>query len=295
MVSGASQLAIGWGIRPMVVGLTIVAFGTSAPEMAVSLSAGLSGQGDIAIGNVVGSNISNIGLVLGLAALIRPLSVQLRLIRFEVPFLIAVSALLYAFAFMGVIPRWCGLLLFMGLIAYLVLLYRWSLSEGGGLDENKIQTGGNASKPFVQWVKVIVGITLLAGGGHLLVDGAVGLARWAGISELVIGLTIVAVGTSLPEMVTSLVAVWRGHGDLAIGNIIGSNLFNILGVLGVTALVSPIAIQGALTVRDFPVMMGLTLLLFPLFRSRYVLKSWEGFLLLAIYIVYTSGLVLGWF
>jgi len=290
MVSGASRLAMGWGVRPMVVGLTIVSFGTSAPEMAVSLSAGLSGQGDIAIGNVVGSNIGNIGLVLGLAALLRPLSLHLRLIRFEIPFLIGISAFLYALAFMGEIPRWGGWLLFSGLVTYLILLYRWSLSDP---PSDELRQQADASKAYLLIVKVIVGIVLLAGGGHLLVEGAVGLARWAGVSELVIGLTIVAVGTSLPEMVTTLLAVWRGQGEMAIGNIIGSNIFNILGVLGLTAAVYPVAVQRALLVRDFPVMIVLTLLLFPLLRSGFVLGPGKGALFLTIYLGYLALLALG--
>ncbi|MBN4054511.1 calcium/sodium antiporter [Nitrospira defluvii] len=289
-VSGAAELATRWGIRPMVVGLTVVALGTSAPEFAASLSASLSGRGDIAIGNVIGSNISNIGLALGLASLIRPLKVQPRLVRFEVPLLIVVSAIVYLFAFMGKIPRGFGLVLFSGLIVYIIMLYRWSLKDRPEIEAEFVPKADDRKSPFINVMKVVVGLSFLAGGGYLLVEGAVGLARWAGVSELVIGLTIVAIGTSIPEVVTSIVAVCRGQVDIAIGNVLGSNIFNILGVLGAAAMVQPIGIQDALIVRDFPVMGLLTLLLFPFFRMGFDLKRREGIFFLMIYLAYIGGL-----
>lgn len=293
MVSGAAQLASRLGVRPLVIGLTIVALGTSAPELAVSLSASLSGQGDIAIGNVVGSNISNIGLVLGLAALIRPLTVQIRLVRFEIPLLIAISVLIYLTAFMGQFPRWCGLVLLSGLTVYIYVLYRLSLKERPEVEAEFVQKDGRDQSLFLNLIKLFGGFACLAGGGHLLVEGAVGLARWAGVSELLIGLTIVAIGTSLPEVVTSLVAVWRDHGDIAIGNVLGSNIFNSLGVLGGAATVHPIAVESDLVGRDLPVMVALTFLLFPFLRTGAVLRRWEGIFLLIIYVTYLTMLVLG--
>lgn len=288
LVTGASRLARRLGISPLVIGLTIVALGTSAPEMAVSLSASLTGREDIAIGNVVGSNISNIGLALGLAAIFRPLVVQIRLVRFEVPLLFGISVLTYLIALTGAIPRWFGMLSLMGLLAYIVMLYRWSLQESPEVEaeyaEKEPQDGG----VLRSWGKIVFGLAALAGGGSLLVEGAVGIARWAGLSELVIGLTIVAVGTSLPEMVTSIIAVLRNQGDIAIGNVLGSNIFNILGVLGATAAVHPVNVQSALLVRDFPVMGLLTVLLFPFLRSGLMLKRREGVLLVLIYCAYVG-------
>ncbi|MFQ5598276.1 MAG: calcium/sodium antiporter [Nitrospiria bacterium] len=294
LVSGAAQLAARWGVRPMVIGLTIVALGTSAPEMAASLAASVLGSGDIAVGNVVGSNIGNIGLALGLATLIRPLTVHSRLIRIEVPFLIAISGLIYLVSFTGFIPRWLGLALLLGLCGYLLFLYRWSRNEG---PECAAPYAGDDKKPqslSANVLKVLLGLAGLVGGGHLLVEGAVGLARWAGISELVIGLTVVAIGTSLPEVVTSLVAVWRGQVDIAIGNVLGSNLFNILAVLGGAALIRPITVQKVLVVRDLPVMGLMTLLLFPILRSGFVLRRWEGIVFLTIYIAYIGALAIGY-
>ena len=294
MVSGASQLARGWGIPPLVVGLTIVALGTSAPELAVSLSASLSGRGSIAIGNVVGSNIGNIGMALGISALIRPLVVQIRLIRFEVPLLMGVSCVLYLIiAWMGEIQRWLGLILLASLVAYIFLLYRWAFKEGPEVEAEYAVEVRGSKNPFVNYLKVCIGFACLVGGGNLLVDGAVSLARTFGVSELVIGLTILAVGTSLPEIVTSLIAVWRKQADIAIGNVLGSNLFNTLGVLGTAATAHPITVERDLLVRDFPVMLLLTFLLFPFLRTGYLVRWWEGMLLLIIYVVYIGIIILG--
>jgi len=293
MVSGASQLARSWGISPLVVGLTIVAFGTSAPELAVSLSASFSGKSAIAIGNVVGSNIGNIGLALGIAALIRPLSVQVRLVRFEVPILMGASGIIYFFAWMGEIQQWFGYLLITGLFAYIFFLYRWAFKEGPEVEaEYAVELRGQKS-PLINLVKVCVGFACLAGGGHILVDGASGLARAFGISELVIGLTILALGTSLPEIITSIIAVWRKQVDIAIGNVLGSNLFNTLGVLGAAAAVQPIPIERDLLVRDFPVLSLMTLLLFPFLRTGYRVRWWEGMLFVMIYVAYIGIIIMG--
>jgi len=286
MVAGASRLARRLGVSALVIGLTIVSFGTSAPEMAVSLSASLGGQADIAIGNVVGSNMSNIGLALGIAAMVRPLVVQARLVRFEVPLLFAITCLTYLIALTGVLPRWFGGTFLLGLFVYIGLLYYWSRKEKSEVQaefSEEVRGDTNLSRNLG---KMVFGLACLAGGGHLLVDGAVGIARWAGLSELVIGLTVVAVGTSLPEMVTSIIAVMRNHGDIAIGNVLGSNLFNTLGVLGASAAAQPIIVQKELLVRDFPVMILLTLLLFPFLKSGFVLRRWEGALLVLIYVSY---------
>ena len=292
MVSGASQLARGLGVRPLVVGLTVVALGTSAPEFAVSLAASFSGEGSLAIGNVIGSNIGNIGIALGFAALIRPLVVHIRLVRFEVPILVGVSALVYLFCLNGEIPRWFGCILLAGFAVYIGLLYRWSLQERPDVVAEYARDGRRLRHPLVNSGLTAAGLASLAGGGKLLVVGASGVARAMGISELVIGLTIVAVGTSLPEVITSLVAVLRNQGDIAIGNVVGSNLFNLLGVLGAAAAARPIAIDPDLLVRDLPVMGLLTLLLFPFLRSGYVLRRWEGMLFVLIYLFYIGVIVL---
>jgi len=292
MVSGAARIATRFGIRPMVVGLTIVALGTSAPEMAVSLAASFSGRGDLAIGNVVGSNIGNIGLALGLAVLIRPLTVQIRLIRLEVPFLIGISLLVYLIAFGGVLPRWFGLILLVILAIYIALLVRLSLKERSEVEAEFELKEPENNKPFFDFIKIIVGFAALAGGGQVLVEGASGVARAFGVSDLIIGLTVVAIGTSLPEIVTSLVAVWRNHGDIAIGNVLGSNIFNTLAVLGSASAIRPITISNDVLVRDLPVMLVMTLLLFPFLRTGYTLRRWEGVLLLLIYVSYIGTLAL---
>ncbi len=292
MVSGAVHLAKRWGISPLVIGLTIVALGTSAPEMAVSLSASLTGRVDIAIGNVVGSNIGNIGLALGLSAMICPLVVQSRVVRFEVPLLLGISMLTYLMALTGEIPRWFGTIFVFGLLGYIFLLYRWSLQEPPEVEAEFSENNKSEKSIAHSLGRIIFGLAALAGGGNLLVDGSVGIARWAGLSELIIGLTVVAIGTSIPEIITSIVAVMRKHGDIAIGNVLGSNLFNTLGVLGATAAVQPITVQKALLVRDLPVMGLLTVLLFPFLKNGLLLKRWEGLLLVLIYIGYVGILFL---
>ncbi|MFQ5579569.1 MAG: calcium/sodium antiporter [Nitrospiria bacterium] len=286
LVSGASNLARRFGVSPLVVGLTIVALGTSAPEMAVGVFSSLGGQSDVAVGNVVGSNISNICLALGLAALIRPLKVQMRLVRFEVPLLIALSASLFIFGSIGEISRWNGVLLFTGLLAYILLLYRWSKVERPEIEAEYSEGLTDQDGLLLNNGKIIIGFTFLVLGADFLVDGGVGLARYAGVSELIIGLTVIAIGTSLPEMATSLLAVWRNKDDIAIGNVLGSNIFNLLGVLGASAIAQPLPMRPDLLVRDLPLMGGLSLLLFPLLRTGFVLKRWEGILLLAIYTAY---------
>ncbi len=292
MVSGAARIATRFGIRPMVVGLTIVALGTSAPEMAVSLAASLSDRGDLAIGNVVGSNIGNIGMALGLAVLIRPLTVQIRLIRLEVPLLIGISLLVYFFAFGGVLPQWFGLLLLVGLAVYIALLVRLSLKERSEVEAEFVLKEPENNKPFLDFIKIVAGFAALAGGGQVLVEGASGVARAFGVSDLIIGLTVVAIGTSLPEIVTSLVAVWRDHGDIAIGNVLGSNIFNTLAVLGSASAIRPIIISKEVLMRDLPVMVIMTLLLFPFLRTGYTLRRWEGILLFLIYVAYIGTLAL---
>ena len=245
LVRGAARLASRFGIPPLIIGLTVVAFGTSAPETAVSVQASLGGSGDIAVGNVIGSNIANILLILGLSALIAPLVVSRQLIRLDVPVMIGAGLLCYALAWNGSISRLDGALLLISLIGYTLFLVAASKREKApaGDDEFATEFGPDESdKPFAwvfQLLLILLGLGLLVGGSNLLIEGAVGLARALGLSELVIGLTVVAVGTSMPELATSVLAVIKGERDIAVGNVVGSCIFNLLLVLGAGAAVAP--------------------------------------------------------
>ncbi|MDA0824547.1 MAG: calcium/sodium antiporter, partial [Proteobacteria bacterium] len=244
LVRGASKLAAQFGIPPLIIGLTVVAFGTSTPETAVSVQAAMNGSGDLAIGNVVGSNIANVLLILGLTALIAPLIVSRQLIRLDVPIMIGASLLTLALAWDGQLDRSDGAILFACILAYTAFLITSGRREQAVKDDEFIKEFGlqAAPKPYAWGINlslIIAGLFLLVSGSNLLVEGAVSLARALGLSELVIGLTVVAIGTSLPELATSVTAAFRGERDIAVGNIVGSNIFNLLCVLGLSALVSP--------------------------------------------------------
>ena len=299
LVRGAAKLAAQFGIPPLIIGLTVVAFGTSAPETAVSVQAALDGSGDLAIGNVVGSNIANVLLILGLTALIAPLIVSRQLIRLDVPIMIGASLLTFGLAWDGSLSRLDGALLFAGVLTYTgFLIYSARKDKGGDDDEFAKEFGlDEAPKPYA-WVinlgLIIAGLVLLVAGSNFLVEGAVTLARALGISELVIGLTVVAVGTSLPELATSILAAIKGERDIAVGNIVGSNIFNLLCVLGLASLVSPAAISvspNALAF-DFPVMIAVAVACLPIFFAGYRINRWEGLLFLAYYVAYTLYLIL---
>lgn len=287
LVRGGAALAGRLGLTPLVIGLTVVALGTSSPELIVSLESARSGRAALALGNVVGSNISNIALILGLTVLIRPPTVQLRLLRFDVPLLLGCSLLLVPLLLTGDrLGRLEGSLFVLGLAAYLLVVVRAATREPGPVRQEFAQAVPEPTGAVWRDVLfVLVGIGLLVGGGHLLVEGAVAVGRRAGLSEAVIGLTIVAVGTSLPELATSVVAAARGEADIAVGNVVGSNIFNILCILGFTALVEPIRTDGFRFV-DLGVMLFFTLLLLPLMRTGLHLSRWEGGLLLALYGTY---------
>ncbi len=289
LVGGASALAARLGVSPLVVGLTVVAWGTSAPELAVSLGAALRGQGDIALGNVVGSNIFNILGVLGLSALVAPLAVSRRLVRLDVPILIALSAAVYVFGLDGRVSTVEGALLVAAGAAYTVFAVRTSRGEAPPVPAPPgapALAGGAA--------RVVAGLALLALGAHWLVESAVALARGLGISELVIGLTIVAAGTSLPEVAASVVAAWRGERDIAVGNAVGSNIFNILSVLGLTAAVSRagVPVAPAALAFDIPVMVAVAVACLPLFFTGLRIGRGEGALLVGYYAAYVAYLVL---
>lgn len=300
LVRGASRIAATLGISPLVIGLTVVAFGTSAPELAVSLQSAFAGQPDLALGNVVGSNIFNILLIVGISAVIVPLVVAQQLIRLDVPLMIVASVTLLLFGLDGRINRLDGLILFGGLLAYLVLLVRKSRSESAEISSEYDQEfGGSAPvRGAKAWTGnlalVLAGLIGLVFGSRWLVAGAVEIARALGLSELIVGLTIVAAGTSLPEVATSIVAAVRGERDIAVGNAVGSNIFNILGVLGLASAIAPngIAVSAAALRFDIPVMIAVAIATLPIFFTGHQISRWEGWVFLAFYVAYTTDLVL---
>ncbi|WP_330926568.1 calcium/sodium antiporter [Candidatus Sororendozoicomonas aggregata] len=255
-VSGAAAAAKSWGVSPMLIGLTVVSIGTSAPEILVSITAALQGHGDIAVGNAIGSNIANIGLVLGVTALIAPLPIKFSLSRREIPWLVLVTLVAggcIVNGYLGVVDA-LVLLFMQGLTLY--LMFRWQKKA----DNNEYSEGDELPDlaKSTAWLYLLGGLALLLASSQLLVWGAVRVAEMMGVSELVIGLTIVAIGTSLPELAASLVSALRGHHDIALGNVAGSNIFNLLAVLSVPAMIAPGELNDAVIWRDYPVMLGLT-------------------------------------
>jgi cation:H+ antiporter len=300
LVRGASRLAAFVGLSPLVIGLTVVAFGTSAPELAISTMAALSGQENIAVGNIVGSNIFNILVILGLSAAITPLVVSQQLIRLDVPLMVGVSVLFFLMAFDGVITTWEGFVLFTILVGYLAFLIRQSKKEDSMIQAEYEQefSKKDPKSPAVILLNVglfIAGLIMLVLGSRWLVDGAVNLAKHLGVSELIISLTIVSGGTSLPEVATSIIAAVRGERDIAVGNVIGSNLFNILSVVGISSMVAPqgIDVAPALINFDIPVMIVVAIACLPIFFTGYRISRWEGWLFMGYYIAYTLYLILG--
>lgn len=300
MVRGSSRLAIAMGISPLVVGLTVVAFGTSAPELVVSVQSSLIGQPDVAIGNVVGSNIFNVLLILGLSAMIVPLRVSQQLIRIDVPLMIAISILVYVMALDGSIGRLDGLLLVAGLIGYNVVAIASSRKEQSGIKaeyEAEFGSSGeprNGSRMLLNLVLVLAGLGLLVLGSHWFIGSAIVIARALGVSELVIGLTIVAAGTSMPEVATSIMAAIRGERDIAVGNVVGSNIFNIFAVLGLSSVVSPggVKVSEAALQMDIPVMIAVAAACLPVFFVGHVISRWNGVMFFAYYIAYTASFVI---
>lgn len=292
-VAGASGLARDFGVAPLIIGLTIVAFGTSAPELLISAMAAWQGNSGIAIGNAVGSNIANLSLVLGVAALITPLTVQSQTLSREFPLMLLVMLFALALIWNGVLSRLDGLLLLAGMV--LLVLWTIYLARSASQDDplanefaeempEKISTGST-------WWLLFSGLALLLISSRLLVWGAVGIAHTFGVSDLVIGLTIVAVGTSLPELAASVAAVRKGEHDIAIGNVVGSSLFNILAVLGIAGVIGPGGFDVILLTRDFPLMIGLALALYIMAKglrnSGYgVIQRWEGGVLVAVFVSY---------
>lgn len=300
LVRGASRLAVAAGLSPLVVGLTVVAYGTSAPELAVTVQSSYMGRADIAIGNVVGSNICNILLILGASATIAPLIVSRQLVRLDVPLMAGVSFLVLLMGLDGKLGRGDGIILCLGAIAYTLFTLRQGRQESEEIAKEVTPEPGNrksrqSSKQIaVQFAFIVVGIGMLVLGSDWLIDGAVVVAQAFGVGELIIGLTIVAIGTSLPEIATSIVAAIRGQRDIAVGNAIGSNIFNILAVLGVCSLVSPHGVTVSMPALhfDIPVMIAVAVACLPIFFTGYRIDRWEGFLFLAYYIAYFMYLFL---
>lgn len=299
LVRGSVEVARRAGLSSFFIGLTIVGFGTSTPELAASMAAALRGQGDIAVGNVVGSNIFNIAVILGIAALVCPIPVKVAAVRREgFIVVLACAAPFAALLTGGEIGRVMGALLVACLCVYLFMAYRASKREAHAelLAELEREVGAAADKPsgsvLLSLVFLACGLGLLIVGARVLVDSATTIARGAGISELVIGLTIVAAGTSMPELATSAVAAMRRQPDIAVGNVLGSNIFNILGILGVTCVVTPQTVARQVFVLDAPVMLGLSVLVLPLMFSASRLSRAEGVALLAAYGGYLAALFL---
>lgn len=298
LVRGASHLAARLGISPLVIGLTVVAFGTSMPELAVSAYSAFQGNAGIALGNVVGSNVFNVLFILGLSALIAPLTVHAKLIRNDVPLMIGVSILLWIMCLDGRLALWESLILFAGILAYVTQQVRESRQERGAEVQSEFrQEFGAAAFPRHHWgvdaAAVLGGLALLVLGSKWLVQGAIALATAFGVSDVVIGLTIVAAGTSLPEVATSVLASIRGERDIAIGNVIGSNIFNILAVLGVSGMLRPsgVEVPDAMLAFDLPVMAAVALVCLPLFLDQTIGRA-KGAIFLLAYVGYVGYLVL---
>ncbi|MFN3810282.1 MAG: calcium/sodium antiporter [Roseateles asaccharophilus] len=298
LVRGAGKLALSLGISPLVVGLTIVSIGTSAPEVAISLGSALQGQADLALGNVLGSNIFNVLFILGVSAVILPLSVNAQIVRQEIPVMIGASLLLLPLMLDGVVNRWEGLLMLGLMAAYIVHLVRSPSQESAEVERELLDELPKDSAWDRHWAVQLLliagGLALLILGARWLVDAAVEIARSLGVSELVIGLTIVAAGTSAPEVATSVMAALRGQRDIAIGNVVGSNIFNILGCLGLVAAVAPggMPVAPAALHFDYWVMLATALACLPVMLSAREIARWEGAVFVGYYVAYCAFLIL---
>ena len=292
LVKHSSLIAAALGIPPLIIGLTIVAFGTSAPELAVGINASLSGNSSIVIGNVVGSNVFNVLFILGVAALISPLKVSEQLVRIDVPFIICLSILIFFFSLDGAISRLEGIGLITLLICYIVFLIYQSKKTNG--NDNKEVVSEEKPSWLLNIIFTIIGLALLVYGSGLFVDNLILIAKKFNISNEIIGLTVVAIGTSMPEVVTSIVATLKGKVDIAVGNVIGSNIFNILAVLGFSCAVNPdgCIIPASVQNFDIPVMIAVSICCLPIFFSGNRINRAEGFFFMLCYIAYTVYLIM---
>lgn len=299
LVRGASRLAIIFGVSPLVIGLTIVAVGTASPEIAVSLHAAASGQGDLTLGNVLGSNIFNLLFILGVTAIAKPLVIAEQLIRKEAPIMVGISLLTLLLALDGNLSPIDGAILLLCLIIYIVFALRQSKKESKEVKQEYAQEfgkkePGNTKNFIINIVLILVGLGLLVLGSEWLVESATQIAKSMGVSELVIGLTIVAIGTSLPEVATSIIAALKGESDIAVGNAIGSNIFNLLGVLGLGALLAPdgVGVADRVLRFDLPVMVFVAIVTLPIFYIDNRVSRIEGGLLLSYYVFYVLYVIM---
>lgn len=297
LIRGSVKIAKRMHISQLVIGLTVVAFGTSTPELVVSINSALEGQADISLGNVIGSNIVNIGLILGLSAAIFPIAVHIKTIRREIPIMLAVSLIIIPISLDGTISQIDGVFLVLSLIAFIYFSYRQSKKEKTislVIDKNGENSTSNnlAFAPLIKNILfVIIGIILLYFGSSFTVDNAVSIANSLGISERIIGLTIIALGTSLPELITSVGAARKKHADLSIGNIIGSNIFNVLAILGISSLIIGIKVNFNIFI-DYIVMIGFSAALIPVMKSGFIITKKEGYVLVTAYLLYLGFLIM---
>jgi cation:H+ antiporter len=299
LVSGAAGIATRFGIPALVVGLTVVAFGTSTPELVVSITATVKGKGDIALGNIIGSNIFNIALILGLAAVIRPLHIHLRSITSEIPIMILAALLMLILSIDNLINRLDGLLFLAGIVAFVFFSYRNERRESSLISEKEVReftkTASKNTSALFLTVSIVLGLTGLTLGAELLVRSSVAFAVFFGFSEKFIGLTIVAFGTSLPEFATSIIAAIRAEADISVGNIIGSNIFNILAILGLASLVQPISLGGGLVasgyIWDYLLMILLSCLLWLFMKTGMKITRIEGVCLIIVFFAYITWLM----
>ncbi len=292
LVRAGASLALRLGVTPLVIGLTIIAFGTGSPELVVSAEAALYGNSAIALGNIIGSNISNTCLILGTAALIYPMKAKTQVVRREMPVMVVASALLWLLILDGELGRMDGAILFIGSISYTALVY--FIARSNKSDEihqtfSEAIDEPSASK-WIDFLMLLGGLAFLIIGAKMLLDGAIEIAKIYKISEVVIGLTVIAIGTSLPELATSVVASFKKNSDLALGNAIGSNVFNISCILGVTALIKPIP-AGDVRSVDMVVLIGVAVLLWALLGTRFLLDRFEGGILVVLYVIYVYSLI----
>lgn len=299
IVRGASRVAAAFGVSPMMLGLTVVAIGTSMPELAVGITAANQQSGSLAVGNIAGTNVLNILFILGLSALLKPLSLQLRVLRLDLPVMLVAALAMALLAWDGVLDRWDGALLLVGAVGYTVALIRVARRESRAVRrEFRALYGvpharGNGRRHTRDVLLLLTGMALTVLGADWLVDGASAIARGFGVSEAVIGLTIVAIGTSAPELVTTVLSTLKGERDVAIGNLLGSSIYNIVVILGLTCLIAthPLAIERDLLIVDVPLMAGVALLCVPVFVTGRSVSRAEGALFVGLYLAYLGTLL----
>jgi len=286
LIRGSSALALKIGITPLVVGLTVVAFGTSTPELVVSLKAALIGNSSISLGNIVGSNIANIALILGISAIIRPLDVHANIIRREIPIMIGISILLVLLLIDGELGLVDGIIFVLGIVIYTIVNITMARKEKNAEVEKEFKEGLKTGLGVpISIIMIVGGLGLMILGANLFVNSSIAVAKAIGVSDAIIGLTIVAIGTSLPELITSVVAAYKNESDIAIGNVVGSNIFNILGILGITALIISVSSSG-INYIDFGAMLFAALILLPLSKTGFRITRLEGLFLVLGYTAY---------